>query len=1344
VKNLIPSFIYNQSKKGSTHGRMEAFTMFIDLSGFTSLTQTLMKRGNEGAEQLSIILNDIFAPMVELVYCNGGIIPYFAGDAFTGVFPLHESNINERSFLYTAQQIRDLFDRDKASKNHFGDFSIGIKIGLSFGEVEWGIIGEQYKQFYFRGEAIDDCAACEHHAFDRDIILNDKIRNAFAKRDELQLEVVEDGFYKLQEDVVWKGGIIRHAAFPVIELSALRSFLPESVIDYNQAGEFRNVVTVFISFMGVDNHTLLNEFATIVLNQINSFSGYFKEIDFGDKGGVLVGFFGAPVSYENNVERALEFLLSVQDSVKGLMVKGLAIRAGVTSGIAFTGIVGGGERSQYAVVGNEVNLAARLMIGARWGEILVDEDIQKSHSYQFAHLRNARYKGFEKEIPTYQFLGRKADEQLVYTGDMVGRAVELNKLSDFVNTLLEKGSSGIAYLYGEAGIGKTRLSFELKKKLKTSDTLHWFTCPADQILGKPFNPFIAQLKNFFEQHSNNSPEKNLMGFEENFNRLLEALEKKDKPEAEQIQKELRRTKSILAAQLGIFSPGSLWGNLDAQGRYQNILTAFHNYITAVACIGPLVLEIEDGHWYDSDSIRLLNELIVRLKQYPVVVLVTSRYNDDGTKPMLFDSRIIEREGLPICQIELNTLSENALKIFAEDKLGAPIDSALHKLLVKSANGNPFYLEQILAYLQESNILTKQEGQWHIEDATIKLPSSMNAVLTARIDRLSTLVKETVKAAAVIGREFELPVLKEVMIHNEAFIEKNGNAGLVLKEQVRTAEDGQIWSALSELRYIFTHSLLRETVYDMQMHTRLRKLHLLIGKAIEKLYAPNLESKYVDLAFHYGQAEVEGKKIEYLEKAADFFRSNFQNQQAISYYEKLENVLQAKKETEHLVRILLKKGPVMELIGQWDDSEKTYRQAMELLPSLTDRLLKASVSNSLGRILLLKGRYEKAKSHFEVADTIFTECNDAIGKFNVLGDLGTFYFRQGKYEEAKNCFNASIQKSHSIPHNTAFAKIVSSLGLTHMNLGNFREGINCQLDALKICEYQQDKQGMATLHTNLGIVYYEKGDLDDALMHYMEGLSISKELGNKQLTAIATGCIGTVYQQQGKFGLALKNYEEDLQLCEELGDKQGTAIAYGLLGELRSVEGAFDIAISYLEQQLALSKKLGYQKGAAKALNSLGDVYFLQNEFQQSVHYYQEAIELARSIDNVPVLGMSLVEQGFVFATINDQPQAAGRLHEVKEILTTLDNPDLRFKCIILEAKVLALQDQTEAAIQLLTKQLDENLSIEEQAKVHYVLFQLKPDGNIHRNKAFVLYQTLHEQMPKIIFKNRIDKLKPSE
>src|SRR5690606_15482863 len=140
--------------------------------------------------------------------------------------------------------------------------------------------------------------------------------------------------------------------------------------------------------------------------------------------------------------------------------------------------------------------------------------------------------------------------------------------------------------------------------------------------------------------------------------------------------------------------------------------------------------------------------------------------------------------------------------------------------------------------------------------------------------------------AVIGREFELPVLTEVMKENQAFAERNGNAFVLLKEQIQTAEQGQIWNAMNELRYIFKHSLLRETVYEMQLGTRLRQLHKLIAAAIDKLYPENIEERFVDLAFHYGQAEVEDKTNEYLEKAADYPCRKFQNELVLHCYNRL--------------------------------------------------------------------------------------------------------------------------------------------------------------------------------------------------------------------------------------------------------------------------------------------------------------------------------------------------------------------------------------------------------------------------------------------------------------------------
>ncbi len=1315
--------------------------MFIDLSGFTPLTQSLMRQGNEGAERLSIILNNIFGPMVELVYNKGGFIPYFAGDAFTAIFPEEDTTITPLHLLQTAQQMRDLFSDEQVNADAFDDFKIGIKIGLSHGEVEWGIVGDEHKSYFFRGPGIDNCAKSEHQAQGQDIIF-DQYLGEHMELSDLKLEEIEGAYYRLLQSVKVAPRVIRTAAPLQLSEVVLEKFLPEAVIAYDQGGEFRNVITVFISFDGVDNYDLLNQFASAILEEMHNFSGYFKEIDFGDKGGVMLGFFGAPVTFENNDSRALEFAYNVREIAENLQATTpLRFRMGITSGLAYTGIVGGEERCQYAAVGNRVNLAARLMMYADWNTILVDENIQRNRYFRFNHIGDTQYKGIQGDIPTYELMGRNLEDKLMFTGNMIGRQQEMRQLMEFASPIFEGQFAGIIYLYGEAGIGKTRLAYEFKRELRRTGHIGWVTCQADQILKKPFNPFIYFLKNYFEQSPEFSLAQNTARFEQRFATLLEETRNASDPiNADFIAKELERTRSILASQIGIFYPDSLWEQLDAKGRYQNIFAALENLFKALALEKPLIIELEDGHWYDEDSKDLLRSMLRPLTRFPIIFLVTSRYLDDGSKPKLLSKEVIKQFQIAEDIVDLNILDQAALRKFAELWLRAEIDQELLDQLYRSTNGNPFYAEQILEYFTESNLLKMIDNVWHIKDSSIKITNSINSILMARIDRLSSLVKETVKAAAVIGREFEIPVLSEVMKQNSTFVERNGNVTAVLREQIQTAEKGQIWRATNELRYIFKHSLLRETVYEMQLRTRLRELHRLIAHAIEKLYPETIEERFVDLAFHYGQAEVEDKTNEYLEKAADYARRNFQNQQALDFYNRLLAHLDVEPVSRARVRTLLKKGSVLQLIGRWDDCEQVYQESLQLANQLREPRLLGKTNNNLGYLLLLKGNYEKANSYLELAVDFFEKADDQYGIVNVFGNLGNLYFRQGRYQEAKSFFTRSIQLSQTLDKSNSLAQITANLGLTFMNQGRYDEGIQCQLEGLRNCEDLNDKQGMASLHTNLGIVYYEKGDYDAALEHYEQGLQLSEELGNKLLTSIAIGCIGSVYQKKGDFEKAMENFILDLELCEQLGDKQGIAIAIGLIGELRSIEGEFDIAVQYLERNLELCEELNYQKGIAKAVNTLADIFTFRGEYDKAIEYYDRAIEISRAINNRLVLCSSLVEKAGVLMAKQEYEAAAAINRETMELADDLGNPDLIFEAMILAVSVSHHSGNAERAVELLQQLLEKARGPQEEAAIYYEWWDIEPANDDLRQKALDLYRSLYNDIPKYVFAQRIKAL----
>ena len=1341
LKNLIPHFIQDRFLAEGEHGFLDAYTMFIDLSGFTAMTESMMARGTEGAERLSHVLNDIFAPMVQTVYRRGGIIPYFAGDAFTAIFPEKGDHaLSAVEFMATARDIRELF----SSKDfQFDDFEIGVKIGLSFGAVEWGIVGDETLAFYFRGEAVDACAESQMRANQQEIVLDNVLRSRLPDHFPVT-PTAHPNFYYLSEGFKYNVPPETNADERNLELQpeVVRRFMPDSVVDFNEQGEFRNVISVFVSFAGVETHAHLDRFIRVVLTEINNFSGYFKEIDFGDKGGVLVGFFGAPVSYENNLERSLEFVTAVREQLEELTrTTPLKFRVGITSGLAYTGNVGGEERSQYAAVGNRVNIAARLMSYADWGEILVDSTVAKSRFFRFTHKGDIRYKGVAGAVPTYVLEGRNVDTQLAYDGPIIGRDGELDDLQDIIEEAIRERQPGFSYVYGEAGIGKSRLTFELKQRLQKNAPVAWYICQADQILRKPFNPFVYFLKNYFRQSPNHSTDENAAVFEQRFGALMNAAYQLE--DSGTTARELERVRSVFLALVGLTPPaGSLYTTLDARGRYENTFTAITTLLRAEASLHPVVLELEDAHWYDENSREFLRKFVGRVQGLPFYFLVTSRYTDNGRKSRLIADRLLRENGIDIHEIDLGILQPEGMRSFAENRLDGSISEDLFEALKRTTNGNPFYLEQIVEYFLESNLLERDEaGEWTIREGSVRLSGSINSILTARIDRLSNLVKETVKAAAVIGREFEVPVLQEVMNKQDSYTDANGDLPTLLQRQIKSAERGQIWQAMNELRYIFKHSLLRETVYDMQLRARLRDLHAEIGRAIEKLYGDRLDEHYLDLAFHFEQAEDLAKAEHYFQLAADYSRDKFQNVDAILYYSKLIELLKKKRPYgTKQVRTYLELGNVQQLIGKWDDAEESFQDALAQAHRTRDRTMIARANYFLGRLRLLKGDYDDAEIYLETSVSAFEHTDKREGFAEVYGELGTLYFRQGDYDKAKNFFQKAIQLGRKSERGRIAPQYVANLGLAYMNQGEYATGIRHIERELEVCEELNDRLGQASLLINMGIVYFESGNVEAAGTCYERGLEMSEQLGNKLLITIAKGSLGRVRQAMGDYQTAMKLFQEDLKLAEELGDKQGISIALGLIGELQTEQGNFTEALDHMQRTLTLSEELNYQKGIAKSVNALGDIYYYTQQYDQALENYERAIEGARRIDNKLVLASSLIEKAETLIEMERFDEAMEALREGHYLAGELGNESIVFEQKLLRAEIQRRTGQGETALGSISKINRSALDEEQRAALDFMQFQLTKDATAFE-RARSAYRQLYEQTPKYIYHQRLQSLR---
>jgi len=1328
VKPLIPKFIEESFKNEQRQGSFSALALFIDLTDFTPLTEAMMNRGKEGAEQLSLFLNSMFGPLVKMVYEHGGFVPYFAGDAFTGVFPEEEDlEMQVTRILSLSKKVKDYVEGLPPVES----FKVGVKQGVSLGTVEWGIVGsDNIYSFYFRGSAITSSSDAQGMAKEQEVIIDHSIKHLLSDSARL-LRIADTSFNKLIEFPSFdkKTASIKQ---PQIAEEVASKFLPNSVIGSERTGEFRYVLSVFLSFDGASNHEELDVFVSEVLRAFSSYGGYFKEVDFGDKGGVLVGFFGAPVSYEDNDFRAMELICDVKEFLQNNNSK-IRIRGGLTKGTAFTGEIGGDERGQYAVVGNQVNLAARLMMKAGWGEIWVDEELAKNNQFTFKKKGNFRYKGVANPMPSFELVSR-SDNYLEssFTGPMIGRQEELEELADFSfqNLMSRKGS--LAMLFGEAGIGKSIFLQKLKNKVSEKIDLEWFRLQPDPVLSRPFHGFVQMLRKLFRQNTIQSKAENRQQFDAIYNSFLLLFQEK---EHLSILNELERTRPILAALVGISYENSVWEQLDAKGRFENSIDAISNLIIAQSNLKPIVIELEDGHSLDENSIALLQSLVKRIEKLPIAIIIAARVNDDGSKPEFLQKELAGI--LTEKEYNLSPFKELGTKQLAEELLGGKISETLNKLLSRITNGNPFYIEQIVQYFSETNILSKEKGKWTVKDEKVGVSDSIQSILTARLDRLSRLVKETVKTAAVIGREFEVDVLSTVMSYDDSVEVTNEDA---IFQQVKSAEQVQIWQAMNELRYIFRHSMLREAVYDMQMNSRLRKLHAHIATAIEQLHENEIEDYFGDLAFHYQQGKVSEKAKFYLQKAALQARENFQNNRALELYDQLIGLHKKDKEVVPEIKGLLKKAGIYELIGQWDQCENALKWAIRKSEKIKDIGLLGRGRNELGRLYVLQGDYKKAMPLLEQAILDFKSVKDEHGDAKGEGNLGMLYFRKGEYEKAKQYLRQSMNLSHEL-NLSVDSQIASSLGLAHMNQGNFEEGIKEMQKALNQATLLNDKRAMANLNTYIGVVQMEKDDHTAALKSLEEGLKMSESLGNKLFMCICTGCIGSIYQAQGDFKAAMKNFQIDLAMSLELGDKQGISIAHGLVGELQVILGEFKRAKKSLKKSLRLSREIGYQKGLAKAENNLGDIFYLQKKYKKAQKKYTSAVDISRAIDNKIVMGESLLELAATYLELDKLDKAHMAFSEAVIIGQSLGNHDFIFDSKILGARLENAKGNTDISIDVLRGLLEKELSFSKTAEVYFYLHQLNPSNKIYLEKARSLYEKLTDQIPKYLNKHRLEMLR---
>jgi predicted ATPase len=961
---------------------------------------------------------------------------------------------------------------------------------------------------------------------------------------------------------------------------------PRSLVEQEISGEFRQILSLFISLQGSPDHADMSAFLRQLFRLQESYGGLLNRVDFADKGCHLLLFWGAPVSYENDVTRVLDFILELREASK------LPLRAGITYRIAHAGSIGSELAEEYTCYGRGVNLAARHMMAADWGEIWLDGEVASRAETDFAlrSLGPKSFKGFAEAQPVY-LLDRHRERAVAAFGGgpIIGREHELRRLREAAEPIYEGRFAGVVVVSGEAGIGKSRLLQAFLDEADLQKQAAVFLCQTDEILRHSLNPFRYFLRNYFEQSTAQDESANKQRFEQIHERLLWSI-----PD-EEMKSELKRVRSFLGSLVGLRWEGSLYEQLDPELRFENTLGALKTLFKAESTNGPVVIQLEDAHWLDQDSTEFLGHLTRNVAGFPFALLVTSRTE---LPPEIFDVNA------PQAVLALRSLEEENVAELATAVLGRTPSAALVGLLAKRTDGNPFFVEQMLLYLRENNLLEQVEAADEgALPGDIFVPTDVRAVLTARLDRLPLEVKDVVQKAAVLGREFEISILDTMMDHDPQ-----------LHSKLQTAVAETVWFALDESNYVFRHALQRDAAYDMQLHSRLRQLHKLAALAFEDQHEQDsdLTPRYPEIAYHFDKAEERTQASFYYGEAGDQAKENYSNVEAISYFSRGLELIDAADYRSNY-KFLCGRETIHQWHGQRNEQQSDLKALGELLDKHPEDLKQAELALRQSSFALVTGDYNTAATMAQRSLSFAQKTNDIVAEAKAYHRWGRTLWQQGRAQEAEG----PIQKALSMVSDDGFREIQAmchyDLVAVYVEQANYHKAdVHLEL-AQQAYEILEDQQGLVACHNALGVISYARADYSSAITHYEQAIELCRQIGWRYVEPRYLSNIGNNYFDLGNYQLAQSYHEQSLAICREIANLEIEAISLDTLGLIAHYQDSLGEAIELYKQALAIHDEIDNQKEKGFALTHLGYVLVEINQLDEARLTLEKALQIRRDV-----------------------------------------------------------------------------------------------------------------------------------
>jgi class 3 adenylate cyclase/tetratricopeptide (TPR) repeat protein len=1173
------------------------------------MSEALARKGKAGTEALSQLLNDYFSVMVGLAESYGGITAKFGGDAMLVLFPCRRNGmVAARRAVTCALEMQGQMARYNAIKTLAGTFNLAMKVGLGGGRVYFTTVGEpdHHLEYVVAGRLLNRCAEAEHHAQKGEVIVPDEL---LAYLGSASVISVGDGFSRVLQ--VKRRATM--APLPALPLEPqinpyLKNYLHPAIAQRLQAGrgtfvdEHRKTTVMFTRFADFDYDSdpqvgsKLQNYLGQVIQLVRRYDGYLRQVDMGDKGSKFIVLFGLPVAHEDDAERALRCALDLRHMADNF---GIETATGINTGPVYCGLVGSARRVEYAAIGDAVNLSARLMQAARPGQILVGPATRQnvaSH-FEWETLPPLHLKGRSEPLSPFSLTrlapaGNQPEHISGYSLPVVGREAELRRVRELMG-LARQGQGQVVGLKGEAGLGKSRVVAEIANQARNLGLeVYSGECfaYASNAAYHPWQPIFREMLGLSAA--------NLTAQAGEIEQVAAGLEK--------LNPALRARLPLLGPLLNLTIPDNdLTASLDPKLRKTLLENLALDYIRRRAQVGPLLIVLEDCHWLDAVSQDLLQVVAPKLAASPVILLVVYRPPEDDQSKL--EGILAEASTTEIRLTEFSPTEAEQLIDFKLQKLygyAAPELARFRELkeaLYRRAQGNPFYIDEMLNLLNDRGIDPADVQAI----AAFDWPESLQSLILSRIDRLSEEEKSVLKVASVIGRLFRAEWLW------------GAYPPLGTPEQVKPYLSSLERLDLTplekpepELEYIFRHILTRDVAYNSLTFATRAMLHGRVADYIEHTYSATLDQYLDRLAYHYSFTGEKEKQRQYYRLAGEAARASYANASALDYFQRLLALTPGPVEQVELIKIL---GEINQIIGAITKANEFYHQALELADSLGLEKQKANMLSLLGGLYRRASKYEAALNFNTQSLEINRKINNQPGVAQALNNLGVVYYFQGNYSQAMECQLEALQIRENLADKMGITQNLSSIANIHLNTGNYNEALKTQLKALEIRESLGNIAALAGSYNNIGAIYWFKGEYCEALEYYNRALNLNEKMGDKEGISHALGNLGETYYSINDYPKGLDFLERSNTILLEINDRAGIALNLNIMGLIGLGEGDYNRALSYLEQALQIRASIGDKNGQAYSLYNIAQVYFYQTRLEEALAYFRRSLEMAEKI-----------------------------------------------------------------------------------------------------------------------------------